>query len=63
MASSGVSKRGQLSRVGPKKTSMPGNTTGQGRGGGGGGGGGKNLGVKRTKVTRGGFVYGGGTLR
>ena len=56
LATIGVRKGGQLSRVAPKrKTATLPDSTGQG--------GGRNLGVKRTRVSRGGFVYGGGALR
>ena len=59
LATIGVRKGGQLSRVAPKrKTATLPDSTGRD-----GAGGGRNLGVKRTRVSRGGFVYGGGALR
>ena len=68
LAATGMRRGGQLTRVGAKRKSAVNPTICTSRGGEGGGGGGggvigsRSLGPKKTRVARGGFVYGGGSL-
>ena len=62
LAAIGVRRGGQLTRVGAKRKTTTRPDTHTSRGGGGGGGGNRSLGPKKTRVARGGFVYGGGGI-